>query len=281
MDMRILLPTDFSKNALNAIRYALDLYKDQDCDFYFLNAFTVNGYSIENMMIPEPGERSYEASKKASKDKFVKLMDDLKLHGENPKHNYHTIPTYNSLLFAVKETIAKKDIDIVVMGTKGDTGADTVVFGTNAVEIMENVTEAPVLAVPENVRFEVPKEIVFPTNYKTAFKRKELNYLLEIAKHHKASIRILHIAKAAKLSREQQSNKELLESILENYDHSFHKLIDLKVQWGITAFIESRESNMIAFVNKKHNFFENLFSKPLVKKMGYHSKIPVLTLNDI
>lgn len=281
MAKRILLPTDFSKNALNAIRYALDLYKDQNCDFYLLNAFTVNGYSIENMMVPEPGERSFEASKKASQDEFAKLMDALKLHEENPKHTFHTIPTYNSLLFAVKDIIAKKDIDIVVLGTKGATSADTVVFGTNAVEIMENVTEVPVLVIPENVRFAAPKEIVFPTDYKAAFKRKELNYLLEIAKYHKAAIRVLHIVKKSKLSSEQRSNKELLESILENYDHSFHTLSDLKVQSGISAFIDSRESDMIAFVNKKHNFFENLFSKPLVKEMGYHSKIPVLTLNDI
>ncbi len=42
MDKRILLPTDFSKNALNAIRYALDLYQDQTCDFYFLNVYQVN-----------------------------------------------------------------------------------------------------------------------------------------------------------------------------------------------------------------------------------------------
>lgn len=281
MDKRILLPTDFSKNALNAIRYALDLYKDQVCDFYFLNAFTVNGYSIENMMVPEPGERAYEASKKASEDEFVKLMDILELHPDNPKHSYHTISTFNSLLFAVKDTIAKKDIDIVVMGTKGATGADTVIFGTNTVDVMEKVTEAPVLAIPENVRFEAPKEIVFPTDYKTAFKRKELNYLLEIAKYHKAYIRILHIVKESRLSAEQRSNKELLETILQNYDHSFHTLTDLKVQSGISAFIDSRESDMIAFVNRKHSFFGSLLSKPLVREMGYHSKIPVLTLHDI
>lgn len=281
MDKRILLPTDFSKNALNAIRYVLDLYKDQNCDFYFLNAFTVNGYSIDNMMVPEPGERAYEASKKASEDEFVKLIGMLELHGDNPKHTYHTISTYNLLLFAIKESIAKKDIDIVVMGTKGATGSDSVAFGTNAIDVMEKVTEAPVLAIPENVRFEAPKEIVFPTDYKTAFKRKELNYLLEIAEHHKAFIRILHIVRESRLSAGQRSNKELLETILENYDHSFHTLTDLKVQSGISAFIESRESDMIAFVNRKHSFIENIFSRPLVKEMGYHSKIPVLTLNDI
>ena len=270
MDKRILLPTDFSKNALNAIRYALDLYQDQNGDFYFLNAFMVNGYSIDNMMVPEPGERAYEAAKKHSEDEFVKLMDILELHPDNPKHRYHTISTYNSLLFAVKDTIAKKDIDIVVMGTKGATGANSVIFGTNTVDIMEKVTEAPVLAIPENVRFEVPKEIVFPTDYKTVFKRKD-----------KAFIRILHIEKESQLSSQQRNNKELLEAILENYDHSFHTLTDLKVQSGISAFIDSRESDMIAFINRKHSFFGSLLAKPLVKEMGYHSKIPVLTLHDI
>ncbi len=281
MDKRVLLPTDFSKNSLNAIRYALDLYKDQSCEFYLLNAFNVDGYSIDNMMVPEPGEQNYEATKSASENELAKLLDILALHGDNPKHAFHTISTYNSVLFAIKDVIAKKDIDIVVMGTKGATGADNIVFGTNTVDAMEKVTETPVLAIPENARFNVPKEIVFPTDYKTAFKRKELNYLLEIAQYHKAFIRILHIVEESELSAEQQSNKELLETILENMDHSFHTLSDLKVQSGISAFIESRESDMIAFVNRRHSFFGSLFSKPLVKEMGYHSKIPVLTLHDI
>ena len=281
MDKRILLPTDFSKNALNAIRYALELYRDQNCDFYFLNAYQVNGYSIDTFMVPEPGERAFETAKLESHKGFEKLMDILELHNHNPKHVYHTISTFNSLLQAIKNTIAKHDIDMVVMGTKGMTGADSVIFGTNTVDAMEKVTECPVLAIPENVSFTSPKEIVFPTDYKTNFKRKELNYLMEIALYHEAAIRILHIEKEASLSRDQKNNKELLESILDGTDHSYHTLSDLKVQSGISAFIESRESDMIAFVNRKHNFFGSMLSRPLVKEMGYHSKIPVLTLHDI
>lgn len=281
MNKRVLLPTDFSKNALNSIRYALDLYADQICEFYFLNAYQVNGYSIDTMMVPEPGEKVYESAKAASEEGFVKLMDILALHNDNPKHTYHTISTFNSLLYAIKDTIAKKDIDIVVMGTKGKTGAESVIFGTNTVDVMEKVTECPVMAIPENVRFAAPKEIVFPTDYKTSFKRKELNYLLEIALHHKAAIRVLHIIKETDLNRTQKANKELLEAILEGAEHTYHTLSDLKVQSGISAFIESRESDIIAFVNKKHSFFGNIFSRPLVKEMGYHSKIPVLAFHDV
>ncbi len=282
MDKRVLLPTDFSKNALNAIRYALDLFHDQVCEFYYLHAYQVNGYSIDTMMMfPEPGEPAYEAAKKTSEENFEKLMDILELHNDNPKHTFHTISTFNSLLFAIKDTIAKNDIDIVVMGTKGETGAASVVFGTNTVHIMEKVTECAVLAIPDIVRFIKPKEIVFPTDYKTAFKRKELNYLIEIAKYHGAFISVLHIVRESELSHEQQANKGLLEEILKGTSHTYHNISELKVPAGISAFIESRESDMIAFITKKHNFFNSMLSKPLVKEMGYHSKIPVLVMHDL
>ncbi len=36
----ILLPTDFSDNAYNALRYAAELYKEEDCTFFLLNTYT-------------------------------------------------------------------------------------------------------------------------------------------------------------------------------------------------------------------------------------------------
>ncbi len=281
MDKRILVSTDFSKNALNALRYSLDLYRDQTCDVYFLNVYQVDGYHLDNaMMVPEPGERAFEAAKRKSEEQFEKLMVILQLRPDNPKHSYHTISTFNSLLEAANDTIDKKDIDIVVMGTKGATASRAVIFGTNTINMMEKITKCPVLAIPEEVRFSPPKEIVFPTDYKTPFKRRELNYLIEIGKMHGTFIRVLHIKEEADLNKKQQGNKVLLESILEKTSHSFHTLEDLKVQTGINAFIENRGSDMVAFINRKHSFFGSVFSRPLVKELGYHSRIPIIALND-
>lgn len=281
MDKRIVLPTDFSKNALNAIRYALDLYADQKCDFYFLNVYQVGSYNLDNdLTVFEPGEPEFDSAKKRSEKEFEKLMVVLRLRPENPKHTFHTISTFGYLFEAVEDTIAKNDINIIVMGTKGDTGSRTNIFGTNTINLMEEVTKCPILAVPEEVRFSPPKEIVFPTDYKTPFKRKELNYLIEISKMHNTFIRVLHIKEKADLSKKQQDNKTLLESILADTGHSFHTLEDLKVQTGINAFIESRDSDMVAFIKRQHSFFGSVFSRPLVKELGYHSRIPIIALND-
>ncbi len=280
MDRRVLLPTDFSDNSLNAIRYALELYKHIACDFYFLNVFTVNGYSIDSMMVPEPGDMGYESSKRSSEKGFEKLMDTLGKDFDNPKHNYYTIATYNSLVYGIKDIISKKDIEIIVMGTKGTTDSKAVLFGTNAVDVMEEVSECPVLTIPAGYTFSTPKEVVLATNYKTNFKRRELNNLLEILKINNASICVLHIMEEAELSRKQKENLELLKVILKGVQHSFHTMHDIKVHSGISAFVESRGSDMLAFMHSKHGFFKKIFSKPLVKEMGYHSKIPILAINQ-
>lgn len=280
MDKRILVPTDFSKNALNAVRYALDLYAKLNCEFYFLNVFRLDSYITETLIIPEPGSAQYEIAKSKSEEGFLKLFDMLELHQDNPKHSYYTISTFNFLSVAIKQTIADKDIDLVVMGTKGISSSRGVIFGSNTVNTIEKVTECPVLAVPEDVRFSTPKEIVFPTNYKTIFKHRELRYLVEIAKMHDTAIRVLYVTKRPDLNEKQENNRQLLEDILRTVDHSFHILSEKKVAEGLTAFVESRDSDMIAFINRKHFFFGSVFSKPLVKEIGYDATVPILALND-
>lgn len=280
MDKRILLPTDYSKNALNAIRYALDLYKDVRCDFYFLNAFHASGYSLDSLLVAEPGERYYEAAKLKSQNGMERLMEVLRLHPENDKHKFHTVCTFNTLLIAVEEVLKAKDIDIIVMGTKGITDSSSTILGTNTVGIMEKITQCPVIAVPAGFSFSAPKEIVFPTDFKTAFRRKELHYMFEIAKMHNSSIRVLHIEKEAELNTGQENNKALITDMMEGIDHSFHSLTKISVSQGIEAFIESRDSDMIAFLNRKHRFFSSILSNPLIKEIGYDSTIPILVLKD-
>ena len=280
MNKRILIPTDFSLTARNAIIYATRLYSEVYCEFYLLNVFQISGYSVDSPLDPDPMDFAFQSAYNESTKGLDELLESIRFHPENPKHKFESISTYNSLLHAIKTTVAEKDIDLVVMGTKGITGTESLIFGTNAINIMEGVTSCPVLAIPGEYGFEPPKDIVFPTDFKANFKRRELNYLLDMAALHAAAIRVLHIKKKTDLNRAQKGNKELLAAILENSDHSFHNLEDNKVHRGIGAFVNSRDSNMIAFINRKHNVLDNLLSRPLIKELGYHYKIPILALND-
>jgi nucleotide-binding universal stress UspA family protein len=274
------LPTDYSKNSLNAIKYAIALYKDVPSKFYLLNVFHASGYSLDSLMVAEPGEEHYEKARARSKEGMAQLTESLKSLPENPKHSYEPVYAFNTLLIAIEEVLKAKDIDIIVMGTKGISDSSNSVFGTNAVGVMEKITQCPVIAVPGELSFVPPKEIVFPTDYNTPFRRKELGYMTDIAQLHGSAIRILHIEKETVLNKGQQNNMELLKDILEDIDFSFHTLRNINVSQGIQVFIESRESDMVAFLNRKHRFFNSILSNPLVKEIGYYSKIPILVLKD-
>lgn len=282
MKHKVLLPTDFSANAWNAIKYALGIYKNDTCDFYLLNAFTVPTYLLDSLMVPEPGEEKYETAKLESKNQLAKLLDKIALQDfVNPKHNFHAISTYNSPLEAIKNTIEEKDIEIVIMGTKGQTNSRSMIYGSNAVYVMEKSRNCPVIVVPQDVLNILPKEIVFPTSYKTHFKRRELNYLIDLAKKSKASVKFLHIAVEEKLNQKQLENMKLLEEYFEGIDFSFHTLSNADLGVAINCFVESRGSDMIAFINKKHAFFGSILSQPLVKEVAFFSNKPILVMHDL
>jgi len=281
MKKRILLPIDFSTNALNAIRYAIDLYKAVDCDFYFLNVFHADGPSPnEGKRVSEVEEHIYEAAKRKSETQFKGLIDQLQLYRDNPKHTYHTIFKISSLLVAVNDIITQKNIDLLIMGTKSRPVSTAVIYSTNAMDMLEKATACPILVIPESMCFIPPREIVFPTDFKSKFTHNALEYLIEISKAHHAYITILHIQDSEELDQEQQNNKDVLEAILKDTVYRFHTRKNTKVQQGIRTFVANHDSDMIAFINRKHLFFGSTLTDSLIKHLGYHSHIPILVLKN-
>lgn len=282
MKRNILLPTDFSKNSWHAILYAFELYKNESCDFYILNVFTANSNILDSLINMEPGSDLYENAKLNSENGLAKILDMIAFREEkNTKHNFIPISTYNNPLEAIKIVVEEKDIELIVMGTKGKTGSRKVSYGSNAIYVMEKVRNCPVIVVPEKAKHTLPAEIVFPTSYKTHFKKRELNYMVEIAKTCKSSIRVLHVSEENKLDNKQNENKKLLEDIIKDVDYSFHVLSSMYIPSAINCFVESRDSDMVAFINKKHAFFSSMLTQSLVKEIGYYSKVPILVMHDL
>jgi nucleotide-binding universal stress UspA family protein len=281
MRKKLLLPTDFSKNAWEAISYALELYKREPCDFYILNVYDYRSYAVDNIVIPQPKNAYTDAVKEESLKGLEKILHKLSFRDESLDHTFITISKQDGLISAIKEIVELKDIDLVVMGTKGDTDADNVAFGSNTVMVMEKQRSCPVLAIPPGTIYQDPSEIVFPTSFKTHFKKRELRFLTDIAKITNAPIRVLHVGDLSELSEIQKNYKELLTEYLDGLEYSFHTLEKNDIGEALAMFVQSRDSGMIAFINKKHTFFGSIFSRPLVKDLGIHSKIPVLALHDL
>lgn len=282
MKRKILLPTDFSNSSRLAIDYALQLFKNETCVFYMLNAFSGTNNLIKNIINIKTGGRLYNEAKLNSEKNLSIIFDKLIIneHG-NPKHNFRTFSVFNDTIEAIKDLVEQKDIEMIIMGTKGITNNKGTVFGSVAISVMEKVRNCPVVVVPESAKHSLPKEIVFPTSYKTHYKRRELSHLTDIAKKCDATIAILHISEENVLNENQIEHKQMLQEIFEDVKYEFHSISHDSVESAVNIFVESRDSDMVAFINKKHNFFGSILTNLMVKGIAFHSKVPILVMHDL
>jgi nucleotide-binding universal stress UspA family protein len=276
---RILLPTYFSDCAWNAISYALAFFKDDACTFYLLHAYTPSFYRMDYILGGPTFSAIPDAEVDRSLDGLDKTLSDIKRLFPNPKHRFEVFSAFNILSHEVNDITEHEKIDLVVMGTKGATGAKEVFIGSNTVYVLRKAT-APVLVIPANAAFTNIKRILFPSDYETRYKQPEFEKILELANKFHASITVLHVRETYELSEEQLKNKEHLERLLKNIPHSFIELTDALMPYAIMDYLEKEPFDLLAMMNKKHSFLERIFEKQHVDQVGYHVKVPFLVVRD-
>lgn len=68
-----------------------------------------------------------------------KLINDIASRAENSNHLFETISTYGTILEAIRETVKKKETELIVMGTKGENNPAQKIYGSTAVDVMEKI----------------------------------------------------------------------------------------------------------------------------------------------
>lgn len=277
MRKNILLPTDFSNNALNAINYALKLFKNEECTFYFLNATEIHASAMSNLT-----SKLHETINEEALHKLKELKKQIELENIYSDFDFQIILSSESLVTAITKNVIKYSIDVVVMGTKGATGAKGLFFGSNTSTIISKMNFCPILVIPENYDFVTPTQIVFPTDFKRFYSNIELKPLKDLATLYKSKIRVVHINIEDKLDDIQEKNMSILTEYLKNFEHSFHWVPDFTNKTkSICTFIDELEINMLIMVNYRHSFIENIIKEPVIKKVGAHPVVPFMVVQDL
>ncbi|WP_350285332.1 universal stress protein [uncultured Croceitalea sp.] len=274
---KILLPTDFSKNAYNAIEYCLRLYENATCCFYLTHAFTPAIYRVDYMM-GSPGQIGLpDDYKYIAENRLEKLRKQLKSQFNNPRHTFIVHAAFNSLVDEVSIMIRQENIDLVVMGTQGATGAKEIFLGSNTVHVIKK-SEVPVLMIPDECTFSAPKDILFPTDFEIDYNLVNLNYVFELIKLYKTTLHIMHVTVPKGLRAAQEKNKRVLKDMVKTVEHVFYDLPDQELIDAINSFEREHKTQLLTMVRNKHTFLERLFIEPIIKKIGFHTMVPFLVL---
>lgn len=274
---KILLPTDFSKNAYNACEYAMNLFKDEECAFYLVHTYTPAVYQPE-YILGNPGQLELSDAYQANAlMQLEELQSTLTTQFNNPKHIMVPHASFNLLVDEVLQLIESENADLIIMGTKGATGAKEILLGTQTVHLIKKATR-PVIAIPSGFEYETPKEILFPTDYEVDYEKEQLQVLLDIAKNHMSSIEVMHISAGYDLTEQQVENQQKLNYLLAETTHLFHDLPSQGIIDAINDVQLKKQMNLLVMIQNKHTFFERLFIEPVIKKIGFHISIPFMVI---
>lgn len=139
MAINILLLTDFSAQALNAGKYALNL-PAASTNFYVLHAGNSNSEGLQS------------------------YLENLTREPGAARHKFHLIHSSDNLIDATRKAVAEKSIDLIVMGASGKSSAEIKGIGTNTYNVLRKV-KCPVLTVTENQKFKPWENLFFPIDY--------------------------------------------------------------------------------------------------------------------
>ncbi|MGO3183565.1 MAG: universal stress protein [Aequorivita sp.] len=277
----ILIPTDFSDNAHNAIRYALDYFADVPVRFYILHVSDKEApHSVEEQEdFFESGSDMPTLNNSSSLLKEeIKICYSL---AKNKSHKFFPLLEESNLVEAIRKQVAQYEIDYILMGTKGASKNSTREMGSNTCEVITKV-KCPILVIPGNARFKGVKNVAFVTDYNCIYRNKVISTLSETLELYNTPLRILHVKSqsAGGLTTAQTDNKGFLHYFFREKKHSFHFVENKNLEIGIQDFVETWDISLISIVAKNLNFIERLLLRPAVKAVSYHTYVPFLVIHE-
>lgn len=277
---QILLLTDFSENAWSAMKYASDYFKNISTRFHVLHVKDMRGFVSDDLMGATLNEGVHGAILGESKKQLEQLTTKIKETFENPKHEFVTSCVYSPFFKAVTDYCDQEDIDQIVMGTTGATGAKQVFLGSVTSRIINKI-DIPVLVIPSGYEYKPIDELLFPVDFKVDFLPITLIPLLNLLDTHNSKLKVLYVnEELTELSNDQLLNKEELLKIFNEYQLSYHTVSGLNLDATLSCLSEFLTVDMIIMIKKSKSFLGKVFNDTHIRKISYHTKVPLLVLPE-
>jgi nucleotide-binding universal stress UspA family protein len=269
---KILVPTDFSDNAYNALEYAINLSKKTGAEILVFNAFHMPASNTNVMIdISDVLKEGVEENLKTLTTKVAQQYPEIELE---------TKCAYG-LPDMMIPTVAKEEkVDLVVMGTKGESGLKTALFGSVTIHSIQHST-IPLLVVPENAKFSDFKEIVLAADYITEEKQMKLDVLRELTTTFGANIDVVSVLKDLSTAplldgADEESANQTFAGLKASYTY----VENSSIEEGINDFAASNNADMLVMIAHNYNWLKKIFHRSVTKKMVLHSKTPLLIIQE-
>ncbi len=272
----ILLPTDFSDNSRNAIVYALELFRGKTMTFHFLNVQKPSEYTTDDLILSPPGDSIFDTVIHDNKTRLKTFVAELKEQYSNEDYSFEQSVDYDALTDAIKQLIEAKEVDLIIMGTNGATGAREVLFGSNTLNVIRKV-DTPVLAIPEGYVFSKMDSVLFSTG-----SCKDLEH--ENSKPFKGLMKLfnplVHVLKIKSGTVSTHNCDTCLIGMLKTNNFKSYTVKGVPAPMVIDTFVQLHDIDLHAMFVERQSFLDRfIFKSNAAKKISYKTRKPLLLMH--
>jgi nucleotide-binding universal stress UspA family protein len=269
---KILIPTDFSKYADQAIEAGAQIAKKNNAEIILLHMLELPGQSNDAVT----GETSIPAIM-LFKNKADEILKSIKnrpyLKGIPVKeavlldNAYKGITTYSN----------ENDIDLIIMGSHGSSGFEEIFIGTNTEKVVR-LSNIPVLIIKNKTENLDIKKIVFASDFSKETKKPFLE-LLKFAKIFDAKLKLVMICTPNNFKSTSAAQKIMKEFVadFDMPDYSMETYNDTNVEKGIINYANAKNADLIAFGTHRRTALIHFFNGSISEDLVNHTTKPVIT----
>lgn len=247
---KILIATDFSENAKNALEAAMYIAQKSDTLLVLLHVINPEQFYTVNT----DGEFKDASSDNNYKDHLLqiagqrmeKLIEEYKLTNAIGKIEEGNIPK------VIHEYVAKEEVDLLVIGTHGTSAYEEMLFGSNTDKIIR-ISPCPVLVMHQKAENFKLDNIILATDLKD----NEENVMVQLKKIQElfqSTIHLVYINTPVNFynTRRIQEMKDAFVAKYELKEYQFTIYDDYTAATGIGHFSDDIDADVIAIAS--HHF---------------------------
>jgi len=269
---KILVPTDFSEHAENALKVAAELAKKHNSEIYLMHMLELPLQEVDALNSQSVLPEAIFFMKLAHKQ-FEKVMSQDYLEGITIHETVKSDISFSEINEACKEN----KIDLIIMGSHGSSGLREVFIGSNAEKVVRN-SDVPVLVIKNKHNdFEI-KNFVFASDFKKDNKE-TYKQAVDFAKSFEANVHLLMVNTANNFTTTTASKKRIKDFIknvdFNNYTINIYN--DETVEQGILNFSKDIDADIIGVSTHGRQGIAHFFNGSISEDLVNHAKRPVIT----
>ncbi|MGJ5641765.1 universal stress protein [Formosa sp. S-31] len=270
---RILVPTDFSDEALYAAKIAAQFARKFDCEIHLLHMIELPIPQLDAV------NSSYSALPEAmffmklAGQRFEKLLERDFFEGIK----VHDIVKTNSTFEGISSTCKELDIDLIIMGSHGATGFKEMFIGSNAEKVVRT-SHIPVLVIKSSDEDFQVNDLVFASDFKLDHKE-TYKQAIKFAELFDSKIHLLLVNTPNNFLTTNEANNRMnafvKDTNFKNYTVNIYN--DESVEKGILNFAYKINADVIGISTHGRQGIAHFLNGSISEDVVNHAKRPILT----